>query len=184
MNYHSWIALFSGLTLVLVTIAALLWRGAGRRADTSTPARFFLVLLRLAIGWHCFVEGMDKLQSPAWSSEAYLRESVGPLSGLFRWVAGDRLLAKLVLTDKEHAPAALAAEYDAYTEAFIAHQALDADRADRPRDVARQCKSQAVTWLTSETDKRQGPPPPPPPHPRTVALPPAAGERPHTTKTT
>jgi len=68
---------------VLVTIASLLWRGTGRPADTSTPARVFLVLLRLAIGWHCFVEGMDKLQNPAWSSEAYLRESVGPLSGFF-----------------------------------------------------------------------------------------------------
>src|SRR5882724_12315192 len=115
MNYYSWIALFFGLTLLLVTIASLLWRGTGRPADTSTPARIFLVLLRLAIGWHCFVEGMDKLQNPAWSSEAYLRESVGPLSGLFRGLAGDRLFAKLVLTDKEHAPAALAANDDAYT---------------------------------------------------------------------
>jgi uncharacterized membrane protein YphA (DoxX/SURF4 family) len=163
MNYHGWIALFFGLTLVLVTIASLLWRGTGRPADTSTPARVFLVLLRLAIGWHCFVEGMDKLQNPAWSSEAYLRESVGPLSGLFRWVAGDRLLDKLVVTDKEHAPAALAADYDAFTEAFIAHHTLDAEGAERARDMARQGKSKAVTWLTSETETVEKIAPYPPP---------------------
>src|SRR5260370_10625135 len=102
MNYHSWIALFSGLTLVLVTIASLLGRGTGRPPDTSTPARVFLVLLRLAIGWHCFVEGMDKLQNPPWSTEADLRESLRPQSRPFPCFAPDRLLAKLVLAANHH----------------------------------------------------------------------------------
>src|SRR5258708_33816650 len=60
--------------------------------------RFFLVLLRLTIGWHCLIEGIDKVESirrgptvsgPAWSSAAYLRESSGPLAPFFRWQAGD-----------------------------------------------------------------------------------------------
>jgi uncharacterized membrane protein YphA (DoxX/SURF4 family) len=60
--------------------------------------RIFLVLLRLAIGWHFLFEGLDKLDSyfrgtaegkSVWSSEAYLRESTGPLAPLFREQLGD-----------------------------------------------------------------------------------------------
>jgi uncharacterized membrane protein YphA (DoxX/SURF4 family) len=154
MNYAIWIALFCLLlTIFLVTISALLWRGTGRPADaTSTPARVFLVLLRLAIGWHCLVEGWDKMQNPAWSSEAYLRESTGPLAGTFRALAGDRLLDKLVVTDKDQVPAALAADYDAFTAAFIEHHALDAAQTERANEIDRQGKSKALTWLISETE--------------------------------
>src|SRR5262245_16080344 len=61
--------------------------------------RVFLVLLRLAIGWHFFFEGIEKIRSvdlvgPSttnrpWSSQPYLRESTGPLAHYFRDVAGD-----------------------------------------------------------------------------------------------
>ncbi len=154
MMYFSVIALLFGLTVILVTLASLLLRGPSRPGETTvnTLARVFLVLLRLAIGWHCFVEGMDKLHNPTWSSEAYLRESVGPLAGAFRWLAGDRLLDRLVMPDNEHAPPALAADYDAYTEAFIAHYGLDATQAERAHDMARQAKSKAITWLTATTE--------------------------------
>ena len=62
------------------------------------PTRFLLVVLRLAIGWHFLFEGIEKLDSyfrgPAegkavWTSEHYLRESTGPLRGVFRAQAGD-----------------------------------------------------------------------------------------------
>jgi uncharacterized membrane protein YphA (DoxX/SURF4 family) len=153
MTYSSWIALLFGLTVVLVVLSALLWRGTGRPGDVaSTPARVFLVLLRLAIGWHCLVEGLDKLQNPAWSSEAYLRESVGPLAPTFRELAGDRLLDKLGVTDKDQVPAALAADYDAYTDAFIAHHDLDSAQTERAREIDQKGKKQALAWLNSGTE--------------------------------
>src|SRR5437016_411573 len=137
MNYYSVIALLFGLTVLLVTFASLLVRGTHRPGETTvnTPARIFLVLLRLTIGWHCLVEGMDKLANPAWSSEAYLRESIGPLSGGYRWLAGDRLLDRLVMSDKDHEPAGLAADFDTYGEAFIRHYGLDDDKATRVRQL-------------------------------------------------
>src|SRR5262249_5355222 len=132
MQYLSWIALFFGLTLILVSVSSLLLRDPALHADrVNTPARVFLVLLRLAIGWHCFVEGMDKLSNPSWSSEAYLRESVGPLAGFYRGIAGDRLLDKLRVTADKRASAALAADYDADAAAFLAHYELDDEKADR-----------------------------------------------------
>src|SRR5260370_38393703 len=55
----------------------------------------FLVLLRLAIGWHFTFEAREKLTSDTWSSDAYLRGAVGPLAPEFRWMAGDPLVDKL-----------------------------------------------------------------------------------------
>ncbi len=164
MNYFSWIALLFGLTLILATLSSWLWRGMTGPGDTTNiAARTFLVLLRLAIGWHCLVEGMDKLSSPAWSSEAYLRESYGPMAGFYHWLAGDPLLDRLTVPDKEHAPAALVADYDAYTDAFIAHYGLDAAQAERAREIERQALSKAVTWLTAETEEVTKIAPYPPP---------------------
>jgi uncharacterized membrane protein YphA (DoxX/SURF4 family) len=51
--------------------------------------RFFLVLLRLAIGWMFLFEGIEKVQSVSpWTSAAYLQQSYGPLGGFFHWQAG------------------------------------------------------------------------------------------------
>ena len=53
----------------------------------------FLVLLRLAIGWHFLFEGLDKLRSMwigptennrPFSSAGYFREAPGPLGGWMR----------------------------------------------------------------------------------------------------
>jgi uncharacterized membrane protein YphA (DoxX/SURF4 family) len=49
--------------------------------------RTLLFILRVAIGWHFLYEGLVKLQSPDWTSAAYLAESRWILSGVFRWIA-------------------------------------------------------------------------------------------------
>src|SRR3954451_5046737 len=86
---------------LLIVVGLLL--GFTQRATPRNPegdewgrgTRFFLVALRLAIGWHILFEGLEKLNSPTWSSEVYLRESVGPLAPAFRDLAGDSALARL-----------------------------------------------------------------------------------------
>lgn len=56
-------------------------------------AAFFLVALRIAIGWHFLYEGMDKLHSfqtaKPFSAEAYLRYANGPLAETFRGIIPD-----------------------------------------------------------------------------------------------
>src|SRR5512143_2059682 len=47
----------------------------------------FLVLLRMAIGWHLLYEGLVKLVSPGWTSAAFLAESRWLFSGAFHWIA-------------------------------------------------------------------------------------------------
>ena len=45
---------------------------------------FFLVTLRVLIGWHFLYEGIVKITNPDWSSAAYLLDSQGFLAGFFR----------------------------------------------------------------------------------------------------
>src|SRR5438105_626966 len=111
--------------------------------------RVFLVLLRLAIGWHFFFEGIEKVESVRlgptstnrpWTSEPYLREATGPLGDFFRRQIGDLdeiALAKLTVAPLAPSqdpartppytrfPGALNHEWDAYFEAFVRHYQLD-----------------------------------------------------------
>ena len=53
------------------------------RSDYSGVQLTALVVLRFAIGWHFFFEGVSKLVDPYWTSAGYLEESQGFMSGLF-----------------------------------------------------------------------------------------------------
>jgi uncharacterized membrane protein YphA (DoxX/SURF4 family) len=86
-----------------------------QRVSIPASAAAFLVLLRLAIGWHFAFEGWHKVHSlwvgettrettagtrpvKPFSSEGYFREANGPLGGFFRQAIGDpdeQLLARL-----------------------------------------------------------------------------------------
>jgi thiosulfate dehydrogenase [quinone] large subunit len=46
-----------------------------------------LVLLRIAIGWHLFYEGMVKVLNPHWTSKTYLLDSGGFAKSFFHWIA-------------------------------------------------------------------------------------------------
>jgi len=54
--------------------------------NLSTFQLSFLVILRIAIGWHFLYEGLVKLLDPNWSSAGYLAESKWIFSGFFNWI--------------------------------------------------------------------------------------------------
>ena len=56
----------------------------------------WLVVLRVAIGWHFLYEGIAKLINPSWSSLAYLVDSAGFMSGIFNAMAGNEGVVKVV----------------------------------------------------------------------------------------
>src|ERR1700730_6578446 len=97
--------------------------------------KIFLVLLRLAIGWHFLFEGLEKVQSvylgptttsQPFTSAGYLREATGPMGPLARKQVGDpdeQTLARLTVQpltqdnqDKPNLrfPDALSKEWDDY----------------------------------------------------------------------
>ena len=50
---------------------------------------FWLVALRVLIGWHFLYEGLVKLINPNWSSVGYLMDSQGCLSGFYYWLGSN-----------------------------------------------------------------------------------------------
>lgn len=117
--------------------------GSGARPAT----RFFLVILRLAIGWHFLIEGYDKLKSDSWTSEPYLREASGPAAPLFRSIAGDRIRDKLAVTDKK-LPEPLAADWERYFDRFQSHYPLTDKQTELAKVAFEKEKEKAVTRLT------------------------------------
>lgn len=57
--------------------------------DYSKQQLWFLVILRVAIGWHFLYEGYSKLINPDWSSVGYLLDSKGIFAGFFYALAGN-----------------------------------------------------------------------------------------------
>jgi uncharacterized membrane protein YphA (DoxX/SURF4 family) len=147
---------------------------------------FFLILLRLAIGWHFFFEGWNKLDSHwnktetkrPFTSAGYFQEATGPLGPFIRAQVGDQdeqLLARLTVEpipegkDPKSIPAAtrlplpLAQEIDDYTKRFLDAFKLDEAETRRAEAKAAQTKEHVVLWLTytmpdkeEDRDKQQG----------------------------
>jgi uncharacterized membrane protein YphA (DoxX/SURF4 family) len=118
--------------------------------------KFFLILLRLAIGWHLLFAGLAKFQDDYKGSEGYLQGSGGPLAPMFQWMPGDRLADKLAAdpdTNKSAAdrfPPTLNDEWNDYIEAFAAHYGLDGDQRKDAQEKTDKIKEQAVTWMTTQ----------------------------------
>ena len=55
----------------------------------SRPQTFWLVILRLFIGWHFLYEGLVKILNPGWTAYPYLMDSKGFLSGFFESIANN-----------------------------------------------------------------------------------------------
>jgi uncharacterized membrane protein YphA (DoxX/SURF4 family) len=128
-----------------------------------------LVLLRLAIGWHFFIEGLEKVNNDSWSSETYLRESAGPLAPRFHELAGDPLAERLTplpaapgedptkVSYAERFPPALAADWQSYYEHFVGHYGLDDNQQATAKDKLKQAKEQTVIWMLGVPDKDGNP---------------------------
>jgi uncharacterized membrane protein YphA (DoxX/SURF4 family) len=145
----------------------------------NRSTRIFLILLRLAIGWHFLFEGIEKIESVSrgttdsgrpFSSEAYLREANGPLGGLLRAQIGDpdaKALEFLTLQtagdnqDPARTPAhtrispALEAEWNAYFERFVHHYEISPEKDkvqyEHAKVALEQAKEQAGQWLLKGT---------------------------------
>ena len=132
----------------------------------------FLVLLRLAVGWHFFYEGMLKYRSTAmgptvtsrpFSSAGYFREAPGPLGELWRRNMGDpdqEALLRLIVksSDDQEDPAAdkpqdrmppgLEKDWSTYVARFSEHYSLDPAQRAQAEAKLRQAEATMVDFLT------------------------------------
>jgi uncharacterized membrane protein YphA (DoxX/SURF4 family) len=153
--------LFGGAALLVLLSVWLSVPRGGAPDGPSRATRFFLVFLRLAIGWHILVEGLDKVQSSTWSSEVYLREATGPLAPYFRWQAGEPVRDRLTPTPDNGFPEALDHDWQNYFDRFVRHYKVDKDEQQLVEAQAKldQSKSQTLHWMTSEASETTKPSP-------------------------
>jgi uncharacterized membrane protein YphA (DoxX/SURF4 family) len=145
----------------------------------------FLVLLRLAIGWHFFVEGSNKVlshlrgetaTSRPFSSGGFFREATGPLGPYFRSYLGDpdaEALALLTVQppkeDKpskphERMPPALLARWQDWAAAFEKHYEMSEQQRKVVQAEMDKHADTVVQWLEQKkvieedtpADKKKG----------------------------
>ena len=108
----------------------------------------FLVLLRIAIGWHFLTEGLDKIEStrygkPPFSAEVYLRSSAGPLAPQFRRMLPDA--DGLALLD----PARLKSGWSETIERIEKHYRFTDDQKSRAKALLEQGNAWADVWFNA-----------------------------------
>jgi len=143
----------------------------------NSLTRIFLVLLRIAIGWHFFFEGVEKLNSLAtgptttnrpFTSADYLGESTGPLAKFFRDQAresDEAILDKLTVAplpagqDAAQTPPrtrmspGLRKEWDEEFDRLAEHYQLDPQQRALAQKRLEQGKDNAVNWLLTAKSK-------------------------------
>ena len=106
----------------------------------------FLVLLRVAIGWHFLYEGVQKLESAErggkpFSAEAYLRYSTGPFAPYFRNIVPDvNSLNKLQLDRLEEG-------WVADVERIANHYQFDSDQRGKAIEELTKAEAWATIWF-------------------------------------
>jgi len=120
---------------------------------------FFLVLLRLSIGWHFLVEGYHKYHSheigetatnKPWTGEAFFREGYGPAAQLFRDALGDpdKLALARLKGDGQTLPAPVAADWDDYFNRFAGFYGLTDEQRKKAQASLDEAKTKTAQWLT------------------------------------
>jgi uncharacterized membrane protein YphA (DoxX/SURF4 family) len=109
-------------------------------------AALFLVLLRIAIGWHFLNEGREKIHSYStgskpFSAESYLRNATGPLAPYFHNLVPDvNGLAKLD-------PDRLKAGWSNEIAQVAAHYGFSADQQSKAREAEKKSEEFADRWF-------------------------------------
>ena len=114
-------------------------------------AAFFLVALRMAIGWHFLYEGMEKVrsfQSPKpFSAEVYLRNANGPLADTFRSIIPDvDSVAHLDTTNS-------AADWKSRLDAYAGHYSLTADQKTAADAAYASATKKLDDWIKDRQNK-------------------------------
>ena len=66
------------------------------RESLSGLQSFFLLFLRVVIGWHFLYEGVVKIGSEGWTAAGYLRNVPGPFAGIFETMISSPAMATFV----------------------------------------------------------------------------------------
>jgi hypothetical protein len=108
----------------------------------------FLVLLRIAIGWHFLTEGLDKVESTRhgtqpFSAEIYLRNATGPFAPQFRGMLPD--VNGLALLD----PARLKASWAEIADRIEKHYKFNDEQKGKAKGILEKSYVWADYWFNN-----------------------------------
>jgi uncharacterized membrane protein YphA (DoxX/SURF4 family) len=64
--------------------------------STRALKKLTITVIRVAVGWHFLYEGISKLFIENWTSQSYLANATGFLSGFYHWLAAGESLIRVV----------------------------------------------------------------------------------------
>lgn len=110
-----------------------------------------LVLLRLAIGWHFYSEGVSHCTDPEWSSAGVLRDAKGPLAPVFRSYLPDAKDLEVLSNAKTPEAAGdwlkrIAESMAAEKQRFADYYQFDADQTAAAEKLLKLRQDQALSW--------------------------------------
>ncbi|MBX7104543.1 MAG: DoxX family membrane protein [Gemmataceae bacterium] len=125
----------------------------------NSYACFFIVSLRLVIGWHFLIEGLHKIHThyvgktatnTPWTGAGFFREGYGPAAATAR---------NLLELDESHALArfraaessARANDWDGYLSRFAAHFTLTPDQTQAAAEILKSSKSATEDWIAGKS---------------------------------
>jgi uncharacterized membrane protein YphA (DoxX/SURF4 family) len=114
----------------------------------------FLVLLRVAIGWHFLYEGLEKIDSTRkggkpFSAEPYLRSATGPLAPYFRNMVPDVDSREMLDADR------LKAAWAADVERLAGHYGFDKDQRDAAAARLKESDDFADLWFSDKETREK-----------------------------
>jgi uncharacterized membrane protein YphA (DoxX/SURF4 family) len=123
-------------------------------------AASFLVLLRIAIGWHFLTEGLDKVESTRYgknpfSAEVYLRNATGPLAPHFRSLLPDVESKEILHTEGKESqdPDQLKASWTGMVTRIGDHFRFSDDQRAKAKALLEQNSSWAVAWFNNPENR-------------------------------
>ena len=117
-----------------------------------------MILLRIAVGWHLLVEGLEKLNAPPdqpFSAESYLRAATGPLADWFRSQVPDVDSREILARGPDGRPANLEAQWTAELERYEAHYHFDAEQKAKAEAELAKTVEEADDWFTTPGNSQQ-----------------------------
>jgi uncharacterized membrane protein YphA (DoxX/SURF4 family) len=117
-------------------------------------AAFFIVLLRVAIGWHFLYEGCEKVESmyygkDPFSAEIYLRNATGPLGSYFRGMLPD--VNSLATLD----PVRLKASWKDDVSRITDHYNFTSEQRDKAQKILDGSLQWADYWFDDPANQEQ-----------------------------
>lgn len=124
----------------------------------SLATMLMLLVLRLTIGWHFFVEGSKHQLERGWSSEGFLKQAKGPLAPWYKSMLPssqgweDEFRGSAAAKDEPNWSQQVSQGWEDYRSQFSEHYGLNDAQDKESTNIVERRKGQLEEWLEGNRD--------------------------------